>query len=597
MSIRGKLLLILAVAIAAVLIGLHAAHTYVIGGLITEQTSRRLMAESALLALQLESDWPGSPERADPLADAAGEALGLRVSIINATGEVLGDSSVPLDRMASLRNHLTRPEIAAALQRGSGTASRRSASIEMDMSYLARRVGPAAAPLGFVRLAVPTASLEAQAGRYRMLLSGLAALALLGFATLAFRVNRRVARRVESLARAAEHVASGRHDQPMKREGTDEIAELSVSMDRMRHALIDQMGRTDAERRLLASILSGLHEGILVVNTDRRVLLVNEALRTTLRLPQEPLEGAPLFQVLWDRAITEAFDEALSGQVDVAQRWSTPDGRAMELTVVPFADAQGRLIGAIGLFFDVSRLEALERVRRDFVADISHELRSPLASVRASIETLQSGALEDPPEAGRFLHILEKNASRMEAILDDLTDLSLIETGAIELNPERIDLAGAVREAVTALAPRAAARQVEVRVEIPEGIGLRADRRRLDQVLTNLVDNAIKFNRQGGTVVVRASGGSGVKIMVEDAGPGIPPDALDLVFHRFYRLDRSRSRDVPGTGLGLAIVKHLVRLHGGTVKAENREGGGTRFTVDLPAQPPSPGSRAAEGPV
>jgi two-component system phosphate regulon sensor histidine kinase PhoR len=259
----------------------------------------------------------------------------------------------------------------------------------------------------------------------------------------------------------------------------------------------------------------------------------------------------------------------------------------VELTVVPFADAGGRLTGAIGLFFDVSRLEALERVRRDFVADISHELRSPLASVRAAVETLQTGALAEPRDAEAFLSILEKNAARMGAILDDLTDLSLIETGAIELQPERVDLGVAVRETITGLAPRAAARQVQVVTEVPDGLSLRADRRRLDQILTNLVDNAIKFNRQGGGVMVRAAAaGAGVRIAVEDAGPGIPPDALERIFHRFYRLDRSRSRDIPGTGLGLAIVKHLIRLHGGSVRAENKEGGGARFIVELPGEPP-----------
>lgn len=290
-----------------------------------------------------------------------------------------------------------------------------------------------------------------------------------------------------------------------------------------------------------------------------------------------------MVQVVWDRSVLDAYDEALRLDANVRRRISIPDGRSFELTIVPFTSGAGAPAGAIGLFFDITRLDALEKVRRDFVADISHELRTPLSSVRAAAETLLAGALSEPADAERFLGILTENTARMAAILSDLTDLSLIETGAISLSQVSIDLAEAVRDAVAAISARAEARQVTVETRVPAGLVLRADRRRLDQILVNLLDNAVKFNRKGGAVIVSARrDGAKIVLTVEDTGPGIPPDVLERIFNRFFRVDRSRSQEVPGTGLGLAIVRHLVRLHGGEIHAENREAVGARFIIGLP---------------
>jgi two-component system phosphate regulon sensor histidine kinase PhoR len=323
-----------------------------------------------------------------------------------------------------------------------------------------------------------------------------------------------------------------------------------------------------------------------VVDGSRHVLLTNAALRSSLRLAGEVPEGTPLVQVIWDRDVVESFEEALATGREVRRRVATPDGVSFELTVVRLDDVAGRGPGAIGLFFNVTRLDALERVRRDFVADISHELRTPLASIRAAVETLEGGAIHEPADAARFLEILSKNAARMGAILDDLTDLSLIETGSIQMSPAAVDLAAAVSEAAGVVAGRAAARQVSLACDIPPGVRVLADRRRLDQVLLNLLDNAVKFNRSGGAVRVTAVREEGrARLMVDDTGPGIPPQALERIFNRFYRLDRSRSREIPGTGLGLAIVKHLVRLQGGDIRAENLPETGARFILVLPLAP------------
>jgi len=396
----------------------------------------------------------------------------------------------------------------------------------------------------------------------------------------------RIRRPLRAIARAADGVASGRQDLVIEPAG-GELDRLAVSLDRMRRALMDQVGQAESERRLLASVLSGLHEGIIVVNPERRVLIINDALRRILDVQRDIAVGSRLIDAVWDHTVLNAFDEALTNRTEVRRQIQLPRGRSFELTVSCFSDASGRHAGAIGLLFDVTRLEALEKVRRDFVADISHELRTPLASVKAGVETLVSGASQNQEDLSKFLGIIAKNSGRMEAILSDLTDLSMIETGAIPLVFSVVDLGTAAREVIESLAPRAGKRQIAVTLDIPPGTALRADRRRFDQILVNLLDNAIKFSPVGGAILVSArNDGDRLRLVVEDEGPGIPPDALERVFNRFYQVDRARARQVPGTGLGLAIVKHLVQRHAGDIRAENRPEGGTRFVLEMPLSGP-----------
>jgi two-component system phosphate regulon sensor histidine kinase PhoR len=240
-----------------------------------------------------------------------------------------------------------------------------------------------------------------------------------------------------------------------------------------------------------------------------------------------------------------------------------------------------RTTGAVGLFFDLSRIEALETVRQEFVANVSHELRTPLTAIKAAALTL----LEVPAEgeAGRrFLETIHRNTERMTSLVDDLTDLSLIETGAIRLDIRPVDAAALAQDVVALLAPRYGALNLDVAVDLPRPFTIDADRRRLEQILVNLVDNAMKFNRRGGTVRITGRREDGRTILVvEDSGAGIPSDHLEKVFHRFHRVDPANSRELGGTGLGLAIVKHLVQLHGGAIRVESELGRGSRFTVEL----------------
>jgi two-component system phosphate regulon sensor histidine kinase PhoR len=236
----------------------------------------------------------------------------------------------------------------------------------------------------------------------------------------------------------------------------------------------------------------------------------------------------------------------------------------------------------LGVFIDVTRIERLERVRQEFLSNISHELRTPLTSILAFVETLETSALEDQESAKRFLAIIRKNAARMNTLISDIIELSAIESGNVTVRAEQVSLAPLVTEVISSLAAQASARAIIVDNEIPISATVFGDARRLEQMLTNLIDNAIKFNREGGKVTVKFERSSRDQIMIVDTGEGIPAQYLDRLFERFYRVDRARSREVGGTGLGLAIVKHLARAHGGEVSVTSELGKGSTFTIELP---------------
>jgi two-component system phosphate regulon sensor histidine kinase PhoR len=350
---------------------------------------------------------------------------------------------------------------------------------------------------------------------------------------------------------------------------------------------MEKIDELQDERALFSSLIGGMREGLLVVGPDRRIRLANDALRRIFDLRDDP-SGGLLAEVVRHPTVIRDVEAVIeSGGETTGEtviRMEGP-GRAFELHVTPLGVKEpGDGHSVLALFFDITRLEALEGVRRTFVANVSHELRTPLTAVKAFVETLLDGDLRDRDHSIKFLEITRKHVERMEALIDDLTDLSLIETGAITLEIGTVDAAEVARDVIEQLRPRAASNEVQLDSRLPTPFPVQADRRRLEQVLTNLVDNAIKFNRKGGEVRIGGREGHGRRILeVEDTGVGIPLEAREKIFHRFYRVDPDRSREAGGTGLGLAIVKHLMRLQGGSIRVESEVGVGTRFELDLPA--------------
>ena len=364
--------------------------------------------------------------------------------------------------------------------------------------------------------------------------------------------------------------------------------DLASAITRLVAELTGQVDEGRRESRLLQSVVVAMKEGMVVLDHDRKIRVANDAFRQLFRTPFDPV-GRLLAEVVRDPSVFRELEAALppGGEIREILLHLPGPGRSFELRVSPLTgNSPDEPSGTLILFFDVTRLEALERVRREFVADVSHELRTPLTSIKAFVENLIEERLTDQQESLRFLDIVRKHADRMGALIDDLTDLSLIETGAVALDLDTVDAAEIARDVVSQLAFRSRTLGVEIRLELASPFPLIADRRRLEQVLVNLVDNAVKFNKKGGTVRIAGSVSEGhPRVTIEDTGTGIAPDSLDQVFHRFFRADKARSRELGGTGLGLAIVKHLMRLHGGQVSVASELGRGSTFTLEFPPMP------------
>jgi two-component system phosphate regulon sensor histidine kinase PhoR len=348
--------------------------------------------------------------------------------------------------------------------------------------------------------------------------------------------------------------------------------------------------------KLFEATMSGMREGLLVVDSDLRVVASNPAAHRLFNLAGGKLNSQRLTELTRNPAIYSAFLDALQGTERSGVKVETHGTERLifDLRVVPLnssngmsARGQGRPDlsapqGALGVFIDVTRIERLERVRQEFLSNVSHELRTPLTSILAFVETLETSASEDQESAKRFLAIIRKNAARMNTLIGDILELSAIEAGNVEVRAEAVALAPLVTEVISTLAAQAESRSIAVVNEVPIEATVFADGRRLEQMLTNLIENAIKFNREGGKVNVKVQRGARDQILIIDTGEGIPAQYLDRLFERFYRVDRARSRELGGTGLGLAIVKHLARAHGGEVTVTSELGKGSTFVIELP---------------
>ncbi len=341
-----------------------------------------------------------------------------------------------------------------------------------------------------------------------------------------------------------------------------------------------------APSELLDATMNSMREGVLILDRDMRILAANAAAHEMFVTSDARIESMLLAEVTRNPLIHEAFRNALEEgmRVETKVEMRRGDRRIFDLRVAPrYLTGVERARGAIGVFFDITQLERLERVRQEFLSNVSHELRTPLTAIIAFVDTLEEGAIDDRENNRRFLQVIRRNAERMHNLIDDILELSSIEAGIIEVEPRQVGLGAVVDDVITTLAPRADPNGIKLTNGITNGVTVFADGRRLEQMLTNLVDNAVKFNREDGQVVIRhESTNEADRISVSDTGDGITGDHIERIFERFYRVDRARSREVGGTGLGLAIVKHLARAHGGEATVSSVPGEGTTFTIELP---------------
>ncbi|MEP7177046.1 MAG: ATP-binding protein [Gemmatimonadales bacterium] len=542
-----------------------------------ERSLRRDLEQDIARSLESEGRLIREAIPADSLGwDAAVHRLALqndhRITLIDRTGRVRADSDFPAGPLPPIENHAGRPEVREALARGTGVTTRRSETVGRLLMYVAVPGGP-----GVIRVAADLAQVDQIIGRAQGAVAGAAVVAILVGTMLALVAGRSVAQPLTGIAAAARAIAAGAPPR-FPRSGIPDIDVLVQALRQMHRQLgdrFDELRRAQAESAALVDVMV---EGVIAADGRGRVVTANPAARRLLGYgPAEPLPDlAELFRVKAAREI-----------VDVVQRGEPVQDRQLEMDDRHFL-VNARALptgGAVLVLHDLTELRRLEAVRRDFVANVSHELKTPLTSISGYAETLL-GDRADAETTHRFVGIILSNARRMQRLVDDLLDLSRIEAGRWQPNRTDVDVAAVARESWAALAGRAEATGVRFAVDVePDAAVVDADADALRQVCTNLMDNSLRHTPAGGTVTCLSRRvEAGVAVSIRDDGVGIGREHLPRIFERFYRADQSRSREEGGTGLGLAIVKHLVEAHGGRVFAESERGRGTTVTSVFPGR-------------
>lgn len=521
---------------------------------------------------------PLAIELIDPLANRMGEATASRITIIQKSGEVVGDSELSVDEVRALENHSSRPEVREAWKHGEGVTQRYSTTLHKRMMYVALP-WQADGRQGVVRASVPLQEVDEsiETLRWMLLIASMLGLGVAVFmSVLASHLLARTLRRLVNYARS---ISRGEAQKPPLDENDELVSGLAGSMTRLSDELSQTVDALARERDRFEAVLENMTEAVIAVDAQRRITLVNRAAVELLELDSDPVGRAvvevlraPGFQNVLDAAeLGEQASEEFDVNVSTTKR------------VLAHAAPKQESVGTVVVMHDVTELRRLETMRRDFVANVSHELRTPVSIIRATAETLQEGAIDEPKHARRFLDALIRNSERLGRLISDLLDISRIEAGEYALEPANIDVADAARRAVETVSGQADERGLSLDTDIPDGLCVQADANALDQVLLNLVGNAVKYTRGDGRVVIRARHIDGeVVVEVEDDGPGIPTQQRDRIFERFYRVDSGRSREVGGTGLGLSIVKHLVTSMDGQVGYKPASPRGSIFWFTLP---------------
>ena len=546
---------------------------------LTADIRTNLLSEARLAAYLLARQT--TVPDADAEANELGAVVDARITLIAADGRVIGDSEVDAAALADLDNHGSREEVVAASRQGEGTFVRHSSTTGVGTMYAA--VAVSAGPVRYVRTALALDAIDARvSGVRRLALVGLGAgllVAVLTTAITSVLLNRRLA----AVAETARRYMAGDFSRPARDHGSDEIGTVANVLDATARDLGTRLTEMARQRAHTDAILNGMVEGVLLVDAEGRLVLTNPAVRSLLHLPavtddMHYLEAVRQPDIASSLATVLAHGVVQPVEVELDRE---PRRRVMA-NVVPVARERGG--GAVLVLHDITDMRHADQVRRDFVANVSHELRTPLTAIRGYVEALLD-APADSEDARRFLDVISRHALRMERLVSDLLRLARLDAGQETFARVACPVGAIVNATAHDLRPILDRRRQQVVSLIDAHASTVAgDPAKLQDALRNLVENASNYGPEGGTIEVTARReGPMVAIGVADRGPGIPPPDLARVFERFYRVDRSRTRDPGGTGLGLSIVKHLVELHDGTVTAANREGGGAEFTMRLPA--------------
>ncbi|MGB5987702.1 MAG: ATP-binding protein [Desulfobacterales bacterium] len=552
-----------------------------------DQTATDLEARAYLLEAQIRQFMsPLDPPGVDAFCKAAGKRSATRITIILPDGKVIGDSR---ETPRHMDNHAERPEIAQALSGERGSAIRRSSTLLQRMMYVAIPIIENGQTVAIVRTALPVTAIDEEltAIRIRIALGGL--LIAIIAAAISLIISRQYSRPVEELKAGANRFAQGELDHRLQLPEAEELAALAQAMNQMAEQLNDRINTIESQRQELATVLSSMQEGLVAVDNDEKIISLNPAAARWLEVDPAQVQGQSIQEAIRYSALQQFTSQALDHPEPLEDDITVFDKneRVLNVKSSPLLGGNGTRIGTLVVFNDVTQLRRLENMRRDFVANVSHEIKTPLTAIKGFVETLHQGGVESPEETQRFLGIVVKHVDRLSAIIGDLLALSRIEQEderpTIPL--EKRNLLDVFRVAMQICRAKAEEKKIALSLKCADDLRAKFDPALLEQAVVNLLDNAIKYSDSGGSVDIEALADQGqVVITVRDQGIGIAQKHLPRIFERFYRVDKARSRTLGGTGLGLAIVKHIAQFHGGQVTVESQLGEGSRFSIHLPTK-------------
>jgi two-component system, OmpR family, phosphate regulon sensor histidine kinase PhoR len=611
MRLHWKLMLTYVSVVVMVMASVHvyldrAMHTFLV-----DHLTETLMREMRLARAVITEKAVQENVSFDPLADELGQLLAVRVTLIDSQGDVLGDSAVPIKGISALQNHSDRPEVQGAWEKGQGWRVRYSQTLDTDMLYVAATLPGLGDGRTVLRLAMPLRDVGQMKKPVSRAIWMASALGLVFALLLSYGSSRYVSRPIVEMTRIARDVASGVYTQRHPAGATSqELNDLSAALDEMRRQIQGRIGQITLEKSRLEAVLISITEGILVTEQSGRVSMANRAFEKLFGLTQDPVGRMPI-ELVRQRDVQEAIEKTMkTGQV-VYLDLMLSDGleRYLDVHVAPILQ-DGTCVGSVTVFYDITELRRLERIRKDFVANVSHELRTPLTTIKGCAATLANGALDDKVAAKRFVDMINNHADRLHHLVEDILDLSRMESGTMVVESEVCLVQEMVGVAVEQVKARAIEKKIDLQVLLDDEIWVLCDHKLIEQALVNLLDNAVKYTPVGGTVRIRANdfsqkgeetnpvaletvavqkepehkkvGGKRVAIEVQDTGIGIPLASMSRVFERFYRVDQARSRAIGGTGLGLSIVRHIMEAHGERVYVESQQGKGSTFGLTLP---------------
>ena len=536
------------------------------------ENEARIIVEASLPIIT----QPENQRELDILAKNLGGQIDARITIIALDGTVLGDSE---QDPAIMDNHASRPEVQAALTSGLGESTRYSITLGQKMMYIAVPVTSQGEVLGVSRVSLSVSTVESLVNRTVVVIIIAMLVAAAVVIVAGWLVTRTVTRPIRRVTRAAGKIAGGELGQKIKIESRDEAGELARAFNRMSSKVKELIGAISTDRIRLESILDNRADGVVMTDIEGRVMIANRAAANILQF--KDIAGKSLMREVREHEINDVFKACTeSGKEQTVQFETVASKKYLSVIVVPLADVQPE--GVLLLLQDLTELKGLQTTRRELIGNISHEFRTPLAGIKAMVETLHDGAIDDKKVAADFLSRIDDEVDRLTQMVSELTELSRIETGKAELELEKAGLNRLADEVVVQISPLTKRKKLNIIKELAADLpDVYADRARIRQVIVNLLHNAIKFTPAAGEIkITTTSTKDSVNMDISDSGNGIAAEDLPRIFQRFYKADRARAGE--GTGLGLAIVKHIIESHNGTIRAESTEGQGSTFSFSLP---------------